>query len=67
MIRNGKNLKCKIIENNVKIKNDKNNEQETLEPEEDENFSFPSNFNLIDEDIFNLLMKEEFLLMLMIN
>ena len=59
-IRDAKNLKSKIIVNNVKIKNDKNNEQETLEPEEDENFSFPSNFNLIDEDIFNLLMKEEF-------
>jgi len=59
-IRNAQNLICKIIDNNIKIKTDRNNEQETLEPEENEKFSFPNNFNLIDEDIFNLLMKEEF-------
>ena len=59
-LRDAKNLKCKIIESNKKIKNDNNNEQETVELEEDEKYSFPSNFNLIDEDLFNLLIKEEF-------
>jgi hypothetical protein len=58
-IRNAKNLKCKIIPNEVKIKNN-NNEQETLEHEEKEIFNQPINFNLIDEDLFNLLMKEKF-------
>jgi len=59
-IRDAKNLKCKIFKNKVKIKNDINNEQETLEAEEEEYFGYPINFNLIDEDLFNLLMKEEF-------
>ena len=59
-VRNAKNLKCKIIDNNIKITNENNNEQETLEPEEEEIFSYPSNFNLIDEELFNLLIKEEF-------
>lgn len=57
-LRDAKNLECEIIDKNIKKKN--NNEQDTLEPGEGENFSYPKNFYLIDEDIFNLLMGEEF-------
>ena len=60
LIRNAKNLMCEITQKKVKIINDDNKEQETLEPEDEEYFSHPINFDLIDEDLFNLLMKEEF-------